>query len=130
MPHFTIEYSANATDRVDMDALCEAVHIAARETGIFPMGGIRVRALRCDAFAVADSHPSNAFAHMIVASGAGRDRPTKKEAGQHIWAAFCEALGPAFDTPHFAASMEWREIDPGLSWKKNAIHPRLAAKGD
>ena len=39
-----------------------------------------------------------------------------------------EYLAPLFETPHFALSLEIREIDPALSWKKNAIHPRLRGK--
>ena len=44
MPHFTIEYSANLDHRVDMSKVVEIVRKAAVETGIFPLGGIRVRA--------------------------------------------------------------------------------------
>jgi 5-carboxymethyl-2-hydroxymuconate isomerase len=33
-----------------------------------------------------------------------------------------------FETPHFALSLEVREIDPALSWKKNSIHLRLRTK--
>ena len=40
------------------------------------------------------------------------------------------ALAPLFGSPHFALSLEIREIDPELSWKRNAMHARLrAAKG-
>ena len=48
MPHFTIEYSANLDGRVDMGLVVELVREAAVETGIFPLGGIRVRAIRCE----------------------------------------------------------------------------------
>ncbi|TGU68353.1 5-carboxymethyl-2-hydroxymuconate isomerase, partial [Mesorhizobium sp. M1C.F.Ca.ET.144.01.1.1] len=37
-------------------------------------------------------------------------------------------LSSLFATPHFALSLEIREIDAELSWKKNAIHPRLRGK--
>ena len=47
MPHFTIEYSSNLDKRVDMGEVVELVRKAAVETGIFPVGGIRVRAIRC-----------------------------------------------------------------------------------
>jgi 5-carboxymethyl-2-hydroxymuconate isomerase len=30
-----------------------------------------------------------------------------------------------FGTPHFALSLEIREIEAALSWKKNSIHARL-----
>src|SRR4051794_21763807 len=53
MPHFTIEYSANLEPGLDMQAVVELVRRAAVETGIFPLGGIRVRAIRCDFSAIA-----------------------------------------------------------------------------
>ena len=46
MPHFTIEYSANLEARVDIGEVVEVVRKAALETGIFPIGGTRVRAIR------------------------------------------------------------------------------------
>ena len=46
MPHFTIEYSANLDERLDMAEVVDVVRNAAVETGIFPLGGIRVRAAR------------------------------------------------------------------------------------
>ena len=55
MPHFTIEYSANLDGRLDIAAVCEVVRKAAVETGIFPLGGIRVRAVRCEHYAIADA---------------------------------------------------------------------------
>ena len=48
MPHFTIEYSANLDGRIDMAEVVEVVRRAAAESGIFPLGGIRVRAIRCE----------------------------------------------------------------------------------
>ena len=42
MPHFTIEYSANLEPLLDMGKVVEVVRKAAAETGIFPLGGIRV----------------------------------------------------------------------------------------
>ncbi len=58
MPHFTIEYSANLDTRVDMGEVVEIVRKAAVETGIFPLGGIRVRAIRCEHYAIAaQQHP-------------------------------------------------------------------------
>ena len=56
MPHFTIEYSANLDGRLDIGAVCEVVRKAAVETGIFPLGGIRVRAIRCEHYAIAVSY--------------------------------------------------------------------------
>jgi 5-carboxymethyl-2-hydroxymuconate isomerase len=63
MPHFTIEYSANLDARVDMGKVVEVVRKAAVETGIFPIGGIRVRAIRCEhIFKALSSHLDPVFA--------------------------------------------------------------------
>jgi 5-carboxymethyl-2-hydroxymuconate isomerase len=60
MPHFTIEYSADLESRLDMARLVEVVRKAAVETGIFPLGGIRVRAIKCEHYASAICRPRSA----------------------------------------------------------------------
>lgn len=125
MPHFSIEYSANLDGEVDMKRVCAAVHAAALETGVFERGGIRVRALRCEAYAIADRHPDNAFAHMVLRLGHGRDLEARRKAGEAVFAAFRAEFAQRLSTPHFGLSFEMCEIDPVLSWKENSIHPRL-----
>jgi len=78
MPHFTIEYSANLDARLDMAEVVEVVRKAAVETGIFPLGGIRVRAIRCDHFAIADGGKDYGFLDMVLRLGEGRYSPTCK----------------------------------------------------
>ena len=70
MPHFTIEYSANLDAAIGIHALCETVRDAALETGVFETGAVRVRAVRCDAYAVADLLPENGFADLSLRMGA------------------------------------------------------------
>lgn len=125
MPHFTMEYSANLDDAVDFPALCKAVHETILATGLFELGAIRVRALRAEAYAVADLLPQNGFIDMSFRVGRGRSDVEKRETGEAIFATVTRFLAPLFETPHFALTFEIREIDPELSWKKNAIHPRL-----
>jgi 5-carboxymethyl-2-hydroxymuconate isomerase len=125
VPHLTIEYSANLDERADLPALCETLRGAMLATGLFETGAVRVRAVRCEAYAVADALPDNAFADLVLRVGAGRDRAALSHAGDAIFAAAKACLAPLFDTPHFALSFEIREIDPELSWKTNAMHARL-----
>ena len=73
MPHFTIEYSANLDARVDMGKLVELVRKAAVETGVFPIGGIRVRAIRCEHYAIANGEANFGFLAMVLRLGEGRD---------------------------------------------------------
>ncbi len=128
MPHFNIEYSSNLDGRVDFRALCTRVLETILDTGLFETGAVRVRALRCEAYAIADRLPENAFIDMSFRIGTGRSEEEKKQAGERIFAAVSEYLAGLFATPHFALSLEIREIDPALNWKKNAMHPRLRQK--
>lgn len=127
MPHLTLEYSANLDGRVDMRGLCSILAKALAGTGLFELGAIRVRALPCDAYAIADELPQNAFIDASLRIGAGRSLEDKERTGKVLFEAMTAFLSELFSTPHFALSLEIREIDAQLSWKKNAIHPRLRA---
>jgi 5-carboxymethyl-2-hydroxymuconate isomerase len=127
MPHLTIEYSANLDTLSDIAALCRALHAALLQTGLFELGAIRVRALRCTDYAIADLVPDNGFADLRLRIGAGRSQGEKHAAGTALFAAATAHFARQFETPHFALTLSIAEIDASLSWKKNAIHPRLRA---
>src|SRR6187402_3833367 len=96
MPHFTIEYSGNLDGRVDMGAVVELVRKAAVETGIFPLGGIRVRAIRCKHYAIADGRADYGFLDLLLRIGEGRDFATRRDAGEHVFKALSAHLDPVF----------------------------------
>jgi 5-carboxymethyl-2-hydroxymuconate isomerase len=125
MPHFTIEYSANLDKRVDMGAVVELVRKAAVETGIFPLGGIRVRAVRCEHYAIADGTSYFGFLDMVLRLGEGRDLATRKKAGEHIFRALSAYLDPVFAGSKFALSFDMQINDKETSWKRNNIHDAL-----
>ena len=125
MPHFTIEYSANLDKRVDMAKVVEIVRKAAVETGIFPLGGIRVRAIKCEHFAVADGNHDFSFLDMVLRLGDGRDLPTRRKAGEHIFEALSAYLDPVFAQSKFALSFDMQINDKETSWKRNNIHDAL-----
>ena len=127
MPHFTIEYSANLEPCVDMRAVVEVVRKAAVETGIFPLGGIRVRAIRCEHSAVADGREHFGFLDMVLRLGEGRDLATRKKAGEHIFRALSDHLDPIFAGSKFALSFDMQINDKEMSWKRNNIHEALKA---
>lgn len=127
MPHLTVEHSANLDGRADIGALCARLAEALLATGLFETGAVRVRAVAATRYAIADQHPANAFADLSLRIGAGRSAADKKAVGDALFAVAADFFAPLFETPYFALSLEIREIDPGLSWKKNAIHPRLRA---
>ena len=128
MPHFTIEYSANIEPQVNMAALVKVVRKAAVETGIFPLGGIRVRAIRCEHTAMADGSEHFGFLDMVLRLGEGRDLATRKKAGEHIFTALSAYLDPVFKESKFALSFDMQINDKETSWKRNNIHDVLKAE--
>ncbi len=125
MPHFTIEYSANLDARVDMAEIVEVVRTAAVETGIFPLGGIRVRAVRCEHYAIADGNPQHGFLAMVLRLGEGRDLAARQKAGEQIFRALSVHLDPVFAGSNFALSFDMQINDKETSWKRNNIHDAL-----
>ncbi len=125
MPHLTMEYSANLEAKADIAALCRSAKAAMMDTGLFELGAVRVRALRCENYAIADEAPENAFLAVLIRIGAGRTLEEKKRVGETLHSTLSQVLAPLFATPHFALSIDLFENDPALSWKKNAIHARL-----
>src|SRR3954467_2965857 len=128
MPHFTIEYSANLDTRIDMGKVVEVVRKAAVETGIFPLGGIRVRAIRCEYVAIADGRAHFGFLDMVLRLGEGRDLATRKKAGEHVFKWLSAYLAPVFAESKFALSFDMQINDKETSWKRNNIHEALQAE--
>ncbi|CCE01446.1 5-carboxymethyl-2-hydroxymuconate Delta-isomerase [Bradyrhizobium sp. STM 3809] len=128
MPHFSIEYSANLDAYIRMDLVCEVVRKAASETGIFPIGGIRVRAIRCEHYAIADGKPDAAFLAMLLRLGEGRDLPARQKAGEHVFKVLSDYLDPVFASTKFALSFDMQINDAATSWKRNNIHDALKAE--
>jgi 5-carboxymethyl-2-hydroxymuconate isomerase len=128
MPHFSIEYSANLDSRLDRGKVVEVVRQAAVETGIFPLGGIRVRAIRCEHYAIADGNPHFGFLDMVLRLGEGRDLATRKKAGEHIFRALSDHLDPVFAAGHFALSFDVQINDKETGWKRNNIHGALKSE--
>ena len=125
MPHFTLEYSANLDGLVDMARTVEVVRKAAVETGIFPLGGIRVRAVKCEHYAIADGSKDYGFLDMVLRLGEGRDLAARKRAGEHIFKALSAHLDPVFARSKFALSFDMQINDKETSWKRNNIHDAL-----
>ena len=127
MPHLTIEYSANLESRGDLLGLCLALRAALLATGLFEEGAVRVRAIPGPHYAVADLLPENAFAALLLRIGAGRSAAEKTRLGAAVMAAAEAHFAGPLARPHFALSLDLVENDPALSWKTNAIHPRMQA---
>ena len=127
MPHLSFEYSAGLEALADLPAFAAAMRNAMVATGLFPLGGIRVRGHRADICLVADGG-SHHFVDVTVRLGAGRSIEARKAATEAIYAAAEAFLKPALADRSFALSIEMREIDPELSIKRfNTVHDHLSA---
>jgi len=122
MAHVIVEYSANLRDRLDLPRFLAALHAAAVATGVFPLGGMRTRAYAAEDYRIADGHPDNAFVHIMLRVGHGRDLETRKRACEAIFAVACEQLGLIYASGPLGISLEMQDIDPVLTMKKNNLH--------
>ena len=129
MPHLTIEYSANLEAHADIQAFCVAMRDAMASTGIFPLGGIRVRAFPCQIYVIADGDLSYCYLNMICRIGSGRDLRTRQLAAEYLYSAAEDYLSSAVDTP-LALSLDFDELSDATSIKRyNTIHADMKNKG-
>lgn len=129
MPHLILDHSLNLADRVDMQGLCDTLRDAMVETGVFPLGGIRVRALPCATYSIADGDPAYAYLHMTLRIGSGRDEATRLRVAKTLSSVAEAFITPKFDGP-FALSLELSELDPVTSLRPvNSIHTHLKNEG-
>ena len=101
MPHFILEYSANVKDELNLDGLFKALHETALETGVFPLGGIRFRAVRCDDYLIADADPENAFVHLTAKIGRRREPDVRQVVAEKIFNTLVEYLDPLYQERAF-----------------------------
>ena len=112
MAHFIYEYSANLpAAQLDLPGLMEKMHAAAADSGIFPLAGLRSRALRCEDFRVGDGNPDNGFLNLSMKVGAGRDLDTRMAIGRTLFDILIAHLQPLFDSRGLAVSFEMRELE-------------------
>ena len=128
MPHVFVEYSANVEEEMDLDRLFERLVDVAVDTGVFELEGIRVRGVRRDRYRIADGRPENGFVHVVLRVGHGRPEETLKAAGDRIYDAVCGHVEKLFERRPFNVSMEIQEIHPRLTFKKNNLAGRMAAR--
>lgn len=141
MPHLTLEYSANLATEESIGQLCQALAQcldAQRETAnehtnesgqrVYPRGGIRVRALRCEQYCIADGRADAAFLHANLKIGAGRSEATKNATGDALFALIKQHFADEFEQRGLALSLEINEFSEAGTWKHNNLHARLKAE--
>ena len=129
MPQITIEYSRNVESRVDVRALVDAVHEAARATGFFDQGnGIRTRAEPRDVYRIADGDPENGFVAVLIRMAEGRSVEQRTRVADDVFAVVCRMLATASATTPLAISLEVQEIADLHARNRNNLHERLTGR--
>jgi 5-carboxymethyl-2-hydroxymuconate isomerase len=126
MPHFILEYSANLDDDLDIPLLFEKLNTTAIATGVFPIGGIRTRAVRCEHYRIAEGDPENTFVYLTSKVGAGRDLEVLKEAASKVFDTLTEYLQPIYDRRYMSIGYDVQELHPELGFKQNNIHKKFS----
>ena len=122
MAHFTYEYSANLpADVLNLPGLMEEMHKAAAASGVFPLAGMRSRAIRCEEFRVGDGNPDNGFVNLSMKVGAGRDLDTRMAMGRSLFDILIEHLQPLFASRGLAVSFEMRELEEQVKFNHKNI---------
>ena len=130
MPHLTLEYSANLANEDSIGTLCQqlAQSLDAQRDNdqrVYPTGGIRVRAVRCEQYCIADGRQDAAFLHANLKIGAGRSESVKKATGDALFNVIKQHFAQAFEKHGLALSLEIGEFGEAGTWKHNNLHARL-----
>ena len=112
MAHFIYEYSANLSEQLlDLPGLMQKMHEHAAETDLFPLAGMRSRAMKCEHFRVADGDPAKGFINLSMKIGRGRDLQTRMQAGEMFWQIMLDHLAPLMAQQPITVSFEMRELE-------------------
>ena len=124
-----VEYSANVEQLIELDALLDKLHACALDTGVFPLGGLRVRAHKTERYRIADKAPANGFVHVTGLIGHGRPLDVQQRAGERLFDVLTAHLEPLYAKSPLAISLNIQEFHPVLSFKKNNLHEYVRKRG-
>lgn len=126
MPHFTVEYTDNIKNEANIALLFEEVHkVLISRDSVFPIGGIRSRAIELKDYRVADGAEDDAFVHAVLKIGAGRSAEVKKEACDALFTVLKNHFSELMSKRYLALSMELVEFSEAGTYKQNNIHARF-----
>ena len=131
MSHMTLEYSGNLRAGGRFSELCRklALFMTGLEVEgkpVFPPGGVRVRAIPCDEYCIADdSIKDGGFVHAILKIGAGRSEAAKQAAVNGLFDIMKAHFESQYAERGLALSLELLEFSESGTLKHNNLHARL-----
>lgn len=127
----TLEYSANLRPGGRLGDLCRKlarymVDLELDGARIFPAGGVRVRAIACEDYCIADgSIPDAGFVHAVLKIGAGRSAAAKTATCTGLFEIMKEHFAAPYPERGLALSLEFIEFSDSGTLKHNTVHARL-----
>jgi 5-carboxymethyl-2-hydroxymuconate isomerase len=134
MSHMTLEYSSNLRAAGRFAELCRklAQYMSGLELEgkhVFPPGGVRVRAIPCDDYCIADGSLEDAgFVHAILKIGAGRSDAVKTATCSGLFDIMKAHFDGQFAHQGLALSLEFLEFSESGTLKHNNLHARLQSR--
>jgi 5-carboxymethyl-2-hydroxymuconate isomerase len=131
MSHMTLEYSANLRAGGRFGELCRNLsrYMAALRidgAAVFPPGGVRVRAIACEEYCIADGTLEDAgFVHAILKIGAGRSDAVKQATCTGLFDIMKAHFADRYANQGLALSLELNEFSESGTLKHNNLHARL-----
>ena len=126
MAHLIIEYTANIGAEANVAALLKKANdVIIAQDGVFPIGGIRSRAIELTDYRMADGAADYAFVHATLKIGAGRSPEVKKRVCDELFDMIKAHFADLFARRYLALSMELYEFDEGGTYKHNNVHARF-----
>jgi 5-carboxymethyl-2-hydroxymuconate isomerase len=130
MAHLTIEYTANLKAEAGITELLKKANdiIIAQKVdqhAVFPIGGIRSRAVELADYRMADGAADYAFVHATFKIGAGRSPAVKKQVCDDLFNMMKVHFAELYAKRYLALSMELHEFDEGGTYKHNNVHARF-----
>ncbi|GIN87295.1 5-carboxymethyl-2-hydroxymuconate isomerase [Heyndrickxia sporothermodurans] len=125
MPHFIIEYTDNLKKEANIQELLKKVNeVLIGRKDIFPIGGIRSRAIELHNYFIADGSNDDAFVHACLKIGAGRSEDDKKATCSEIFEVMKDHFAELYESRYLALSLELIEFSEAGTYKHNNIHQR------
>jgi 5-carboxymethyl-2-hydroxymuconate isomerase len=130
VPHLIVEYSANIESRISLNGLLDKLREAAIRSGMFPLGGIRVRAFAAEHYRIADCHADNGYVHVTALVGHGRPLDLRQRVSEQLFEVLTAHLETLFKERPLAISFNMQEIHPLLNFKKNNLHEYVRRRAE
>lgn len=126
MPHVIIEYTANVEADARIPELMRVLNdVLIGHSDVFPIGGIRTRALRLDQYRMADGAADDAFIHVMLRIKAGRPKTVTGPICAAMFDAMRAHLADVFARRYLGLTLELVEFDTHGFHVENNVHARF-----